>query len=57
VWDRWILRLRQAGVDVDDNGEFFGYLGSRKEDWGYQSSVLIWEFLWVVERLGNRIDE
>jgi hypothetical protein len=49
-------RLRGMGVDVEDDGKLFKYLGSRKEEWGYQSSRLIWEFLWIMERLGNRME-
>ena len=56
IWDSWMCRLREAGVDVDNEGKFFEHLGSRKEENGYQSSVLIWEFKWVVERLRNRIE-
>ena len=37
-------------------GSFFKYLGGRKEEFGYQSNVLIWEFLWVVGRLWNEIE-
>jgi RecQ family ATP-dependent DNA helicase len=56
IWEDWMSRLRGVGVDVEDNGKLFKYLGSRREEWGYQSSRLIWEFLWVMERLGNRME-
>jgi hypothetical protein len=57
IWDRWMLRLSCMGINVDDNEEVFRYLARRREDWGYQSTNLIWEFLWVVERLQNKIEE
>jgi RecQ family ATP-dependent DNA helicase len=56
IWENWMSRLKGVGVDVGDDGKLFKYLGSRREEWGYQSSSLIWEFLWVMERLGNRIE-
>ena len=56
IWDSWRWRMREQGVDIDDNGRLLTYLGRRKEQWGYQSSALIWEFKWVVERLGNRVE-
>jgi RecQ family ATP-dependent DNA helicase len=56
VWEDWMSRLRGMGVDVEDDRKLLKYLGSQKEDWGYQSSRLIWEFLWVMERLSNRME-
>jgi hypothetical protein len=56
IWEDWMSRLRGMGVDVEDDRKLLKYLGSRREDWGYQSSRLIWEFLWVMERLGNRME-
>jgi hypothetical protein len=49
--------MREEGVDIDDDRKLFTYLGRRKEEWGYQSSMLIWEFKWVIERLCNVIGE
>jgi superfamily II DNA helicase RecQ len=56
IWEDWMSRLKGMGVDVEDDGKLLKYLGSRREDWGYQSSRLIWEFLWVMERLSNRME-
>jgi superfamily II DNA helicase RecQ len=56
VWNSWIERLRGLGVDSGQDRELFKYLGLRKEESGFQSSVLIWEFKWILERLYNRIE-
>ena len=51
VWDRWERRLGEAGVRVDSDEEFIGYLGARRQMEGFESSNLIGEFCWITRLL------
>ncbi len=57
IWNSWMWRMREEGVDINDDRKLFTYLGRRREEFGYQSSILIWEFKWVIERLRNVVGE
>jgi superfamily II DNA helicase RecQ len=51
IWDRWERRLREAGVRVDSDEDFIGYLGAKRQMEGFESSNLIGEFCWITRLL------
>lgn len=53
VWERWQRRLEGAGVHLDSDDDFIGYLGKRQGADGIESNYLVGEFCWITGLLAE----
>jgi superfamily II DNA helicase RecQ len=53
VWEHWQGRLREAGVNLDVDEEFIGYLGQKRVMDTVESNRLVEEFCWIAGLVGD----
>ncbi len=55
VWEGWMERLAEQGVDGKQDEAVYRWLGRRKDEGGVTGSNIAFEFVWICDQLKDRL--